>query len=238
MLRGALDLLLPRHCPVSGVALRPHEVGPCCEAVMLEYRVIGGDYCVRCGAATGEGMGVVESCRLCENHRAGFGTKEIVAGSMYEGVTEDMVKALKFGGERKIADVFAETLTALLFDRGVAQEVDLVIPVPLHPFREVERGYNQANEIATRLAKRIETPVASRGIERLRRTPRQARLTAYERAKNLDGAFRCRVDVAGKTVLLVDDVMTTGATITGASSALKVANVGRAYAAVAARAHG
>ncbi|MBK8207090.1 MAG: ComF family protein [Planctomycetes bacterium] len=233
--RGALDLFLPRHCAVSGRPLLDDDTGPVAAEVLRQADVAGADYCKRCGAPQGAGVGVIRECLSCQDVRDGFGTKEIVAVGRYAGVLEDMCLALKFGGERNVAKPLAAWLVPLLHERGVAARIDAVTPVPLSALRVLQRGYNQADLIARAL--KLEKPLVN-VLRRTRPTDRQAMLSLAQRKANVDGAFMVRnaALVEGKVFLLVDDVMTTGATFAEAARTLKRAGAKAVYGAIAARA--
>jgi ComF family protein len=232
---GLLDLILPRHCAVSGRPLVGDETGPVAPEVLREVEVAGADYCTRCGAPQGAGVGVIRECASCRDYRDGFGTREVVAVGSYEGVLKEMCLALKFGSERRLAEPLAAWLTQLCFDRGVADKIDVVVPMPLHVIRLFKRGYNQAGLIAARLAASLEKPLVKDVLRRVSATNRQATLSAAQRKSNVEGVFDA-APIEGKVVLLVDDVMTTGATIGAAARTLKKAGAKTVYAAVAARA--
>ncbi|MCB9893968.1 MAG: ComF family protein [Planctomycetes bacterium] len=237
---GLLDLLLPRHCAVSGRPLMEEETGPIAPEVLREVELAGADYCTRCGAPQGAGVGVIRECASCREYRDGFGTREVVAIGKYEGVLKEICLALKFGGERKVAGVLAAWLAQLLFDRGLVDKIDVIVPMPLHVIRRFQRGYNQAEVIARPLAQSLEKPVLSEVLRRAGKTERQATLSPAQRKANVEGVFEVRAgrtsDIDGKSVLLIDDVMTTGATLGAAARCLKKAGARAVYAAVAARA--
>ena len=237
---GLLDLLLPRHCAVSGRPLLAEDVGPIAPEVLREVEIAGADYCTRCGAPQGAGVGTIKECLSCREYRAGFGTREIVAVGDYSGVLKEMCLALKFGGEQRLAMILGAWLAQLVFDRGLHQKLDVVIPMPLHVFRRFHRGYNQAALIASPVAKALEKPVLDNLLKRTANTQRQAKLSAAQRKGNVASAFEVQAgrtsDIEGKRVLLVDDVMTTGATIGAAARTLKKAGAKAVYGAVCARA--
>lgn len=237
---GLLDLVLPRHCAVSGRPLMGDETGPVAPEVLREVEVAGTDYCTRCGAPQGPGVGVVKDCNLCRDYRDGFGTREIVAAGLYEGPLKEMCLALKFGGERRIAVPLAAWLAQLCFDRGIAEKIDAVVPMPLHIIRRFERGYNQAGLIANELANTLGKPVVTDILRRTGTTNRQAQSSPAERKSNVKDAYEVRSGrssaIEGKRLLLVDDVMTTGATLGAAARTLKKGGAKGVYGAVAARA--
>ena len=240
LLHGALDLLLPRHCILTGRPLLPVERACVAPEVLREAALTGADYCTRCGAPQGKGVGVIGVCGRCERAKTGYSTAEIAAVGDYRGVLREICVAHKFAGAIAAAEPLAAWLTALLIDRGISESVELVCPVPLHPFRELSRGYNQSALIARSVAKALELRYEARLLQRLRNTDPQARLSASQRAKNIEGAFsasrRGKKLIEGARVLLVDDVMTTGATLRAAAKALKEAGAKSVHGAVVARA--
>jgi ComF family protein len=136
----------------------------------------------------------------------------------------------------------AETVAAG-WATSVAQElrplgIHCVVPVPLHWWRRWQRGYNQSDALARVLAKALHCPFYPYGLRRLRGTATQVGFSITQRRENVRGAFRARrtASVAGKTVLLVDDVMTTGSTAHEAARALRAGGVERVVVAVLARA--
>lgn len=122
--------------------------------------------------------------------------------------------------------------------RRAGLTADLIVPVPLHPRRLVDRGYNQAALIAAEVAVELEAPLAARALIRLRNTPQQAHLAREARLGNVRQAFRARDprEIQGRRVVLVDDVATTGATITACAEALLAAGAASVTAIVVARA--
>ncbi|MDC1142837.1 phosphoribosyltransferase family protein [Planctomycetota bacterium] len=235
---AAVDVLLPRHCVVSGCALDSTELGEISADVLREIKTGGPDYCIRCGDSLGKGIGAVSECVSCRDNRSGFGTKQMVAIGQYEWPLQDICRALKFGGERRAAGTLALMLTQLLFERDVVDKLDVIVPVPLHILRHFQRGYNQSEEIAKSLASRLGKPLRIDVLTRPEPTKRQARLSRAQRKANVAGAFSCHPNVSlkGQTVLLLDDIVTTGATFAAAAKALKKAGAKAVYGAVAARA--
>ncbi|MBX3460439.1 MAG: ComF family protein [Planctomycetes bacterium] len=232
---GVIDLFLPRHCAVSGRPLLDDDAGPVAAEVLRRAELVGADYCTRCGAPQGAGVGVIGECLSCREVRDGFGTREIVAAGRYAGVLEDMCLALKFGGAREVARPLSAWLTPLLIERGIADKIDAVVPVPLSALRTLQRGYNQAELIAGGLG--LGKPVLN-ALRRMRPTDRQAMLSLAQRRRNVEGVFKARKPavIEGKTLLLVDDVMTSGATFAEAARTLKRAGAKAVYGAIAARA--
>jgi len=142
----------------------------------------------------------------------------VVGSGAYETLLRDAIRALKYQEIRALAAPLGDRLTHALKLAG--WQFDVVIPVPLHPSRQNERGYNQAALIGARVASAFGVPLLADGLIRQRETVAQVGLDAEARHVNLEGAFTVRSAPIGQRVLLVDDVMTTGATLSGCAAAL------------------
>jgi len=153
-----------------------------------------------------------------------------VAVYAYAFPLDRLIQALKFDERLLLADFLA---AALQPDAG--QLPDALIPMPLHSARLRERGHNQSLELARALSRRLGIPVWMEAAQRLRDTPPQASLPWKARQKNLRGAFACAPHVAGKRIAIVDDVMTTGASLNELARALKRAGATEVEAWVVAR---
>jgi ComF family protein len=142
------------------------------------------------------------------------------------GTAAATVHALKYGGWRGLADEMGIRMAELRFDPRVEAELSGVVPVPLSPTRLRERGFNQAELLARSVAENRALPLLSDVLVRQRHTSRQARLSLSERSANVSGAFRVREDerdrVEDAHLLLVDDVLTTAATVQDCIRALCV----------------
>jgi ComF family protein len=198
-----------------------------------------GEDCLLCGAETGQELlcpacmaelpALPESCPVCAlpspagavcgtclNHPPHFDAT--LALWRYEFPCDGLVQALKYRARLALAGFFARSLAA-----RTMPEVDLIVPMPLHPKRLAERGFNQALEIARHLGR----PIEPRGVLRVKHTLPQTDLPYEERAKNVRGAFLCKLDLSGASVAVLDDVMTTGATLNELARALKRAGATR-----------
>lgn len=148
-----------------------------------------------------------------------------------------VIQEFKFHGRRNLSGLLTPLLTATFFENWTRDDFDLIVPVPLHPRRRRQRGYNQSALLSRSLARRIAVPWFS-GLIRTRATLPQVGLTDSQRQENVRNAFRCRnpESVTNKRILLIDDVMTTGATVGSASRALMDAGAFRVSALTIARA--
>jgi len=156
------------------------------------------------------------------------------AAAHLNGPLRQAIHRFKYGGLRALTPVLGE----ILCDCWDAEPwpVDAIVPVPLHPQRLRERGYNQSALLARELGRHSGLLVAEGTLQRVTPTPPQVGLRATERAENVRGAFRCRNDaLAGKQVLLVDDVLTTGATLRACAGALLEGKAGAVWGLTLAR---
>ena len=158
----------------------------------------------------------------------------IRAPYLMEGAVREAVHALKYRGVRAVAPALGEHMARWFEQTGVRG--DLIVPVPLHKRRLRDRGYNQSSLLARELSKRTGLPVGEDVLERTRDTLPQVSLSSrVERARNVEGSFRCIGEVAGRKILLVDDVVTTGSTMSACASALSAAGAGSVWGLALAR---
>ena len=201
---------------------RGAAAGLLCAACDAELPRLAGPRCPRCALDSPRG----EICGRCLSEPPHYDAT--VAALAYEFPADALVHALKFRGEL----VLAEHLGAILGQCIADQDVDSVIAVPLSADRLRSRGYNQAVEIARHVARRsVELDLCVRE----RDTPAQMDLPYAERRRNVRGAFRCTRALPGASVAVVDDVMTTGATLDEIASVLKRAGAARVVNWVVAR---
>jgi len=143
------------------------------------------------------------------------------AALRYQEPTSSLIHRFKYEGCFALAGPLAQSLIAAW--PTWEQPPDLIIPIPLHPRRKRRRGYNQSELLAAPLARVLGLPLTPRGLQRVRHTAPQVGLGPEERHDNVRGAFAATDAVHGRRVLLIDDVLTTGATMRAAAEALLAA---------------
>ena len=148
----------------------------------------------------------------------------------YAFPVDALIKAYKYSGNLHLAPVLANLLAP-----EIADMPDMVVAMPLSDARQRERGFNQAHELARHLAARIAVPLLARACRKVTNTPPQASLPWAERTRNVRGAFVCDVTLTGRNVAVVDDVMTTGATLNELARNLKRAGAARVTGWIVAR---
>ena len=182
--------------------------------------------CMGCGSAVGcEEDWVCPDCRraLAQSWVGAYPPPRGITGAAhayaYRGAASGIVKRLKYSGIRRLAPFMGADM-ARAYRAIEPTGVDCVVPVPMHPKRLRKRGYNHAELLARDVAGRLGLPVED-ALMRVRDTTQQARLDDRERRRNLKGAIAPKVSLAGRRVLLVDDVCTTGATALACLKALR-----------------
>ena len=209
------DLFYPQRC--VGCDVRASDV--LCRGCYENLPLVEPPFCKRCGMPTAFEAYVCEECKGLD-----YGFETARAPLRYEGVGKEMVHALKYRGYRRVVD----RVMAPLMLEVLGGSFDVVVPVPLHRSRMRSRGFNQAELIARELSGEVGAPVHN-VLEVLRKTRDQVELSGAGRRENVAGAFGARAPVAGK-VLLVDDVLTTGATMSACAAALAQAGAAEVHA--------
>jgi len=228
--RGLIDLVYPPRCLLCGEEPPGRErfCAACSAGLFHDPHLC----CPRCAARVGP-FGVTNgNCAACRADASPF--VATVRLGPYEGPLRDAVLRIKSNTQEGLAELLGEQLAQIHADRLRAMALDAIVPVPLHWWRRLRRGYNQSAAIARGISSRLGVACRYWWLRQVRLTKPQKTLTCpTQRKENVKGAFVARGQVRGLHVLLVDDVMTTGATATEAARALRRAGASVSVAVLA-----
>ncbi|MDR0717507.1 MAG: ComF family protein [Azoarcus sp.] len=225
LLSRALDALAARDCRLCGCPVEGGDM-PLCAACARDLPRRTAPCCPNCALPVPGG----EICGRCLRHPPAFDAT--FAAFDYVFPLDVLMQALKYRHHLPLARFFAREMA-----RAPLPPVDLIVPMPLHPRRLRARGFNQAVELARPLARALAAPLALGAASRVRDTVSQTSLDRAARLTNLRGAFACR-RLDGQRIAVIDDVMTTGASLEALARCLKTAGATAVYNLVAARASG
>lgn len=212
--KGLLNGIYPRSCELCEAP--PMSEVDLCSDCFGEFDAVVDPFCPKCGEAINGAVSRARDCPNCHGSRKPYDFAR--AGYSSHHGSRELVHRFKYSGSFHLGRTLARmAIDALEADPRLAEEMDWVlIPVPLHRKRRRQRGFNQANEIATQLSKQTGL-VRKEALRRIRATKTQTKLSRWERKQNLRGAIelkpRYRECLDSQPVLLIDDVFTTGSTI-------------------------
>ena len=216
--QAMLDLLLPRVCAACDELMPSAEQGTICSHCWVRLPLLPHPQCDRCGHPTGG-----RDCNFCATLPPFIRAARSVCWVPHP-TASGIVHALKYHGWQRTATGLGERMARLTWPDDVRRERTAIIPIPLASVRERERGFNQAERIAASVAAHWRIPVWANVVRRQRATMTQTRLTPGERSANVHGAFavssEMRDQLRGTHLVVVDDVMTTGATLNACATAL------------------
>ena len=224
--RAVLDFVYPPLC--IGCRATVAEPGALCATCWQDIRFLDGPMCAACGLPFEFDPGGDTLCAACHARPPAFDKARAIM--RYDEASKRPILAFKHGDRLDLSPAFARWLDR--GGRGLLAQADVVIPVPLHPGRLWSRRYNQSAELARALGRLGGKPCDFRSLVRGRATPSQGAMrSAKARRRNMLGAFkvspRHKSAIAGRNVLLIDDVLTTGATVDACARALKRAGAAK-----------
>ncbi len=233
-LSKASHLFWPGRCLVCQNNINPDDEGLCVDCWQNLSKSVASDYCRSCGREV-SAFGIVNGrCGFCQDKH--FHYDGIVRAGLYETTFRSLILAFKFSEKTELLARLAAMLKQTVTAGGFYDEIEMVVPVPLHWRRKLWRGYNQSYLLAKQI--KLKDKAVSTDLVRIRNTQQQWDLTPPQRRRNVKGAFAVRKGhpFIGKTILLVDDISTSGATLNECAKMLKAAGAKKVYTAVLATA--
>ena len=220
-----LDILYPRRCPVCGDITGGFGRMICPEC-LRKLSFVRSPVCKKCGKEIEDES--MEFCPDCMRHSRAF--EYGIALLNYDEAARHSMAQIKYNNKREYLDFYGTALAARYGRTIRRMHADALVPVPIHATRKKTRGFNQAELLARVIGKKLELPVLPEILVRNKKTLPQKDLSAAERLKNLSGAFAAGEIPDGiRSVILVDDIYTTGSTIEACARALRAAGVERVY---------
>lgn len=220
----AIDVIFPPNCAGCGVAGTRW-----CDICQSSTPKVSPQHCSDCGRPGEQG----ELCKHCENEPFSFTACR--SWGMHRGPLREAVLKLKYRRDLGLGEIMAKNLADVVKEND--WQFDLISPIPLGKRRLKERGYNQAGLLARPLAWELKIDYLPKNIKRIRETTSQVDLNRGERIENVEGAFWANPKrLGGKRILIVDDVMTTGATVNAVSKAALSAGAEKVYVVTLSRA--
>jgi len=219
-----VDLIFPKRCPVCQDIVMPSGQD-ICEKCKSKLKYIEDPYCLKCGRPLN---GNYDRCESCKNTSMDY--IEGRAVFVYNDTLRKSIYGFKYNGRLEYASFYGNQIVKRLNRKLMQWNADAIIPIPLHKDRLKKRGYNQADILAKEISKYLKVPLYSDYLIRQKATKAQKNLDALARENNLKNAFKIKPNgVKLRTVILVDDIYTTGSTINSAARCLKNAGVERVY---------
>jgi len=237
--QGLLQLVYPPTCFVCGRPL-PGEQASFCTSCRSELTTDAFPCCPRCATTVGPHVHLIEGrCNACRDQSFHFECAVRLGPYNRDGLLQQViVRRLKYASGEGLAEAIGQLWASHLEERLRKLKADVIMPVPLHWWRRWTRGYNQSEALARAMANHLRLPCKPHWLRRVRYTPPQGsgRTARRENVRNAFFAPR-RAELRGKTVMLVDDVLTTGSTASDAARALRAAGAARVVVAVLAGRH-
>lgn len=220
-----INTLFPRCCPVCGKIVIP-KGSLICPGCMQKLSWVRRPTCKRCGKEVASDT--MEYCYDCTKHRRSY--EYGLSLINYDHIASRSMSRIKYNNKREYLDFYSEAICRKLGTRIIRMNADVFIPVPVHPSRLKTRGFNQAEELSTRLSTHLSIPVCTSILNRSKKTAPQKSLDPSGRLKNLEQAFSVsRIPSNIHSAILVDDIYTTGSTIEACTRCLKKAGMNRVY---------
>lgn len=218
------ELVFPRRCPVCDKPVKPAGRKICGEC-QGKIKYVSENHCLKCGKPLGEKER--EYCQDCEKKKHGF----CQGKSLFEYKSAAAsIYRFKYGNRREYAEFYGEEMEGQWKEILREWKPQAIVPVPIHKSRKRVRGYNQAEVLAKELGRRFDIPVETNLVIRCKKTVPQKELSGQQRQNNLKRAFKIKQnDVKLSTIIIMDDIYTTGSTVDAMSEVLRESGIDKIY---------
>lgn len=218
------DFIYPRRCPVCDKAVKPFG-SLICEECVPKIKYVKAPYCPKCGKELKDARAVF--CHDCAHREHAYDRG--MALFAYRSVS-DSIYRFKYRGRQEYAAYYGERVARILGKKILELHPDALVPVPIHAARKRQRGYNQAEVLAREIGRLLRIPVETKLIKRVHKTKPMKDLSAQERQNNLKKAFKiCYNDVKLSTIIIIDDIYTTGSTVDAMAREMRRAGIQNIY---------
>jgi len=238
LLHAFVDIVYPPLCLIcrDRLDLRDNPAN-LCEGCLQKIPKNIAPFCQKCGVSLSENLKELQLCRVCKTKVFPF--DRAWSACRYTDEMVGLIRLFKYKAKLMLKEIFGKILCEFIAIYHLPiRDCDCLVPIPLHPVRLREREFNQSQVLAAEIAKRYDIRVSLNNLVRIRNTKSQTKLDEKQRFKNIRGAFSLRnpKEFASKNILLIDDLFTTGATVSEAASILKNAGAKRVFVLTLARA--
>ena len=218
-----LDLFYPRSCLHCKRNLNDSHELYICEDCNRQIPYVNELHCIRCGSAIGQysTSTTKEGCTVCKGKHLHFDALTAIAH--YEGVMKTLIHKFKYARQKFLFRILNDFVITHKKLKEIVPDIDVVVPVPLHWLKKMNRGFNQSELLSLGIQRYFSKPMSSNNLCRIKNTESQTHLSKSQRQVNIHNAFfvKCPRSFQGKKILLVDDVLTTGVTASECSKKLK-----------------
>jgi ComF family protein len=228
MFSRIVNLLYPAQCHACGVKTIAWDQN-ICDVCLKKIKKRLPPFCIKCGRQIPGEPEAMYVCNDCKNEQLYFDRAFSVF--YYDGILKKLVHNFKYNKMTALAKEFVELVIAFMKEYDIGKRCEIVVSIPMHPFRLFKREINPSEILAKNIAKKLGLHYFNSILKKTKNTPPQSMLSRTERIENLEGSFSLRKykehDIKGKNILLVDDLFTTGSTVNECAKVLKEA--GGAY---------
>lgn len=233
--QSLIDILYPRYCHICLNSISDISYDGVCSACLEKIKIKTTPFCKKCGLTLKSVLNQQAYCSKCRNKQFCF--DEALSVSDYSGITKKSIQLFKYRRKIKIGRNLSIIMTRFLKQHFNLNNIDLITAVPLHKIKLKERGFNQAEILANLISINLTIPASFDKLLRHRNTLSQYQMSLKQRQLNIKGAFCCRDKsfFQNKSILIIDDIFTTGATLSECSRILKDAGAKKIYTLTMAR---